>query len=115
MSSSRKVSIGEIWKVSLNDATGHEQQGERPAVVISVHPQTQLAMVVPFTSQRWADRFPYTHTVIRSTTNGLASNSVAMIFQLRCLSLRRFISKMGFVEQKDFSIIQLTIKNYLRL
>ena len=50
---------GEIWKIALPDADGHEQAGYRPAIVISMHMQANVAMVVPLTKNQDCLRFPY--------------------------------------------------------
>jgi mRNA interferase ChpB len=44
---------GEIWLVSLDPSTGHEQSGKRPVLIISPAPfnrLTRLPVVVPITS-----------------------------------------------------------------
>jgi mRNA-degrading endonuclease toxin of MazEF toxin-antitoxin module len=44
---------GEIWLVSLDPASGHEQQGRRPVLVVSpdaFNRVTRLPVVVPITS-----------------------------------------------------------------
>ena len=44
---------GEIWLVSLDPGTGHEQSGKRPVLIISPAPfnrLTRLPVVVPITS-----------------------------------------------------------------
>jgi mRNA-degrading endonuclease toxin of MazEF toxin-antitoxin module len=61
----------EIWKVALSDAEGLEQAGDRPAIVISIHPQANVTMVVPLTKNQDYLRFPYSHQVKKSNTNGL--------------------------------------------
>jgi len=109
------VAVKEIWEVSLRDATGHEQAGRRPAIVLALHQQSNLVMVVPLTSSLAASRFPYTYTISRSTQNGLRRNSIAMIFQLRSLSLGRFRRKMGDLEQNHFDRIKNLVKGYLNL
>ena len=44
---------GEIWLVSLDPGTGHEQSGKRPVLIVSPAPfnrLTRLPVVVPITS-----------------------------------------------------------------
>ena len=109
------IKIMEIWEVSLQDAIGHEQSGSRPAIVIAVHLPTKLYVVVPLTSNPDASRFPFTHRIARSSGNGLSSNSIALIFQLRCIGLQRFIQKIGILEKSHFDTIKILVKNYLGL
>jgi len=108
---------GEIWKVALSDAEGHEQAGDRPAIVISTHSQANVTMVVPLTKNQDCLRFPYSYQVKKSSTNGLFLDSVALIYQMRSLtaSSTRFLEKMGVIEQNYFDQIKLLIKSYLKI
>jgi mRNA-degrading endonuclease toxin of MazEF toxin-antitoxin module len=82
-----RLQTKEIWKVALSDAEGHEQAGDRPAIVISIHPQANVTMVVPLTKNQDYLRFPYSHQVKKSNTNGLLLYSVAIAYQMRVLQL----------------------------
>jgi mRNA-degrading endonuclease toxin of MazEF toxin-antitoxin module len=45
---------GEIWLVSLDPASGHEQKGHRPVLIVSPEPFnriTKVPIVVPITSR----------------------------------------------------------------
>ena len=45
--------VGDILKVDMSPAKGHEQQGYRPAIVVSeenVHKETDLIWVLPITN-----------------------------------------------------------------
>ena len=81
-----RIQPREIWRVTLSDAEGHEQAGDRPAIVISMHPQANVTMIVPLTKNQGCLRFPYSHQVKKSNTNGLLLDSVALIYQMRCLT-----------------------------
>ena len=110
-----KLQPKEIWKVALPDTQAHEQMGDRPAIVISVHIETGTTMVVPFTKNQDYTRFPYTYLVKKSNTNGLILDSVALVFQMRCLgnSTSRFLHKMGTIEDANLKQIKILIKDYL--
>jgi mRNA interferase MazF len=110
-----KIQPKEIWKVDLPDTQAHEQTGDRPAIIISIHPETAMTMVVPFTKNPDCLRFSYSYQVKKSTTNGLALDSVALIFQMRCLgnSASRFLYKMGTLEDTHLKQIKILIKDYL--
>lgn len=95
---------GDIFTVELptpSRGAGHEQMGSRPAVVV----QTDIAdgmvpttMVVPITSNSRALRFPYTFAIDPSERNGLAKRSVALVFQLRAIDVRRLGARIGRLE-----------------
>jgi mRNA interferase MazF len=105
----------EIWVINVRDATGTEQRGTHPGLVLAVHNQTRLAVVVPMTSNADASRFPYTYTIPSSPQNSLRTDSVAMIFQIRALSFDRFGSRIGRLEQSHFQTVKMTTKQYLNL
>ena len=37
-----RIKCGDVWQVSLKETQGHEIKGDRPAVVIAVHVETEL-------------------------------------------------------------------------
>lgn len=112
-----KIQPKEIWKIALPDTQANEQMGDRPAIIISVHPETGMTMVIPFTKNPDCIRFSYSYPVKKSNTNGLILDSVALIFQMRCLSnsTARFLYKMGTIEDTHLNQIKALIKNYLTI
>jgi mRNA-degrading endonuclease toxin of MazEF toxin-antitoxin module len=107
----------DIWLVALTETIGSEQRGQRPAVVIAVHPPANVCMVVPLTSNQDASRFPYSHKITCTSGNGLSADSIALVFQMRTLTISagRFLSKIGVIEQNHFDRIKALIKDYLQL
>lgn len=107
----------EIWKIALTDTQAHEQMGERPAIVISVHQESAMTMVIPLTKNKDYTRFPYTYLVKKSDKNGLALDSVALVFQMRCLgnSAARFLHKIGNIEDVHLKQIKILIKDYIEI
>lgn len=110
-----KIQPKEIWKVILSDAQANEQRGDRPAVIISVHPQTGITMIVPLTKNLDCLRFPYTCKIAKSATNGLTFDSVAIVFQMRSLAIERFQNKIGIIEDVQLRQIKILIKDYLAI
>jgi len=111
----RAIKPIEVWMVSLTESIDSEQRGQRPVVVIAVHPQANVSMVVPLTSNQDASRFPYSYKVACTSANGLSADSIALIFQMRSLaaSAGRFLFKVGRIEQREFAEIKALIKDYL--
>ena len=66
--------IKEIWYVDLNPIIGHEQSGERPAIVVSRAPKLKMVMVIPLTGASNSARFPYT-LQIKNTTKFVQTQS----------------------------------------
>jgi len=109
------IRIKDIWRGSLKDVVGHEQMGERPALVLAIHKQAGLCMCIPFTSNLDELKMPYTYLIKSSENNGLTNDSVALVYQLRCLTSTRFLLKLGVIEQTYFDNIKTLTKNYLNL
>ena len=109
---SQNIRVGELWLVDLVDVLGHEQGGTRPVLVLAVHSQTDLFMVTPCTGNMDVQRFPYTHKITASASNGLSRDSVAMVFQTRCLSKTRFKHKLGDLEKKPLDAIKILLGTF---
>lgn len=95
---------GDIVLVNLPQAVGsagHEQIGDRPALVVhndSTSVSLPVVMIVPMTSVLSSQQFPYTIFVQPTKQNGLSLPSVLLIFQLRAIDKKRIIKKLGFLE-----------------
>ncbi|MEK6862231.1 MAG: type II toxin-antitoxin system PemK/MazF family toxin [Nanoarchaeota archaeon] len=105
---------GEIWLVNLPSANGREQSGLRPALLLS-EVETNIIMIVPFTSNIQALRFPSTIEVKPSKENGLNSISTALIFQLRAIDKNRLNKKIGHLEKDTLKEVDLMVKKLLKL
>ena len=91
---------GDIFKINLDDAFGHEQDGYRRGIAIQATSfDLPTLLVVPTTGQVQALRFPNTFLVQPSSKNGLTSASVVLAFQLRALDKRRIVERVGQLEQ----------------
>jgi mRNA interferase MazF len=80
--------------VDLDPVQGHEQAGERHALVVSYEPfhRSGLATVCPITAARAAPRYPG-DVVIPSGEAGQTRPGVILTSQLRTISLRRVRSQ----------------------
>lgn len=103
--------------VSLTETIGSEQSGQRPAVVIAVQPQTNISFVVPLTSNQDASKLPCSHKIPRTSNNGLSADSIALVFQMRSLTMSagRFMFRMGTLEHEHFNSIKALIKDFLQI
>ncbi len=101
----RTIRPMDIWMVALTETVGSEERGQRPAVVIAVHSKANISMVVPLTSNQDALRFPYSYKVPCSSGNGLSTDSVALVFQMRSLTIStgRFLLRVGAIERNHFN------------
>ena len=92
----------DIWQIQLNmdnqDIIGHEQDKDRPCLILKVLPNVKLAIIIPISHVLRTQRFSYTKLINKTSSNGLNTDSVALIFQVRSVSFDRFLSKYGVIE-----------------
>lgn len=91
---------GDVYWVELPAATGHEQAGRRPGIVLqedSFAGNSPLVFIVPLTTTLSVSRFTGTVTVEPTSENGLTRTSLALVFQLRATDRNRIRDKIGFV------------------
>lgn len=96
----------EVWLVDFGDPVGHEQAGRRPAVVVSAdllnESQAGVVLVVPTTTT--ARGLP-SHIELDPVDSGLEEISYAKCEDVRSISERRTITRLGAVgEQTMFGI-----------
>jgi mRNA interferase MazF len=91
---------GEIWQVNLEPAIGDEMKKTRPAVVISSDEvgALNLKLAVPLTG--WNPKFARSPWLVRikpDRLNNLDKEDAADTLQTRCLSIERFVKRIGRV------------------
>ena len=90
----------QIWRVNLNPTLGDEISKIRPCIVLSSASagRLNLRIVVPVTDwkEHYADYFWMTR-LEPDESNGLNKTSGADAFQVRSVSLTRFVSRVGTV------------------
>ena len=114
-----KMKPGEVWWVELSitstDSIGHEQGKLRPCIILVNNPHIQMTTIIPLTSSLKAKDFPDTYLLKMNSKNGLKNDSIALIFQLRSLSYKRYQGKNGVVDHKDLANIKELITDYFGL
>lgn len=87
---------GEIWLVDFGEPVGPEQAGTRPAVVVSADALNQsragVVIVVPCTTTR---RGLPSHVELDSVDSGLGHASYAKCEDVKSVSERRLIARLG--------------------
>ncbi len=99
---------GEVWRADLRTRAGHSQGGIRPVVLIQNDAATgwiPTVLVIPFTSQLAARRFPGTLVVQPDATNGLTTPSVALTFQTTVLDKSDLLKRLGVLD--DVTLAQI--------
>jgi len=108
-----KMKKGEIWFVDLLDGKGHEQKGERPAIILGK--ANKMVFVIPLTSSTERATMPFTIIIEQTPTTGLTTDSVALIFQLISLDESRFKNRIGCIEEKQQEELDIQIKEMLKI
>jgi mRNA interferase MazF len=98
MAANPSPSRGEIWLIQFDPSVGAEIRKVRPAVVLSLDGigRLPLKVVAPITA--WSPDFgklPWFVFLRATADNGLAKDSVADAFQVKSISLARFVRKLG--------------------
>jgi len=107
-----KIARGEIWLVNFDPQEGQEIRKIRPAVVMNIAAvgRLQLQIVVPITS--WQQKFVQDFWMVKlipTPSNGLANESAADVFQVKSLSVNRFVNKLGLLPPAQLDDIAATI------
>ncbi len=105
---------GDICVVKLTNNVSHEQQGERPAVLIS-DTKTGIIIVIPLTTNLEALRFPFVLTILPDKKNNLKQESIALIFHIRSIDKTRVKKIIGKIDIKTQRKINRIIKEMLKL
>ena len=89
---------GEVWQLRFDPGKGAEMGKSRPAVVVNPASvgRLPLRIVVPVTE--WQKKYiavPWLVFVKPSKRNGLSKDSAADCFQVKSVSVRRFVTKIG--------------------
>lgn len=91
---------GEVWEVNLDPTIGAEIKKVRPCVVVSRDALARLPLkiIVPLT--KWNEGFadaPWHVLVEANAQNGLTKKSSADTFQVRSISEKRLVNRLGEV------------------
>jgi len=107
---------GEIWEINLSPSVGAEIKKKRPAVIINdasigVLP---LRVIVPIT--QWKKHFHGAVWMVKldpNADNNLNKTSAIDCFQIRSISTKRFLRKIGDVSPKTLNEIKTAVKSVI--
>jgi len=94
---------GEIWQINLDPTIGSEMKKVRPCIILNNDTVGKLALkvIAPLTDFKEHYRvIPWMVVLEPDLKNGLKKISVIDLFQVRSLSQKRLIKKIGFVEKE---------------
>jgi len=109
---------GEIWLINLDPTVGAEIQKKRPAVIVNDNALGKLSLkiIVPLTD--WKDRYevaPWMVRIDQTSTNGLSKKSGADCFQVRSVSEKRFIKRIGQLNESLIEEIKIGLAKVLSI
>jgi len=108
----------EIWLINLDPTIGAEIKKTCPAVIVSDNAlgKLPLKIIVPITD--WKDKYdiaPWMVKIIPNTKNGLTKNSSADCFQVRSVSNKRFVKRLGSVSDLIMDKIRIGMSKVLSI
>jgi mRNA interferase MazF len=107
---------GDIWQTDFDPVVGHEQGGERPAVVISIDDinrgPSDLVVVLPFSTR---DRGHPFHVAVPPAASGLAQPSFALCEMIRVVSRRRLRFVRGRMSDDAMAVLEDRLRIMLDL
>ena len=99
--------------MDLPEGKGHEQKGERPALVLGRG--NGLTIVVPLTKTLDCAKFSFTELIEQMPENGLTADSIALVFQIVSLDDGRFKHQLGTVSKEKQDAIDKLLLIMLKL
>lgn len=106
--------LGEVWSTLFEPASGHEQRGIRPALVISNESFNRLphsfCILVPLT--RTNKGIP-SQIPVYPPDGGLRETSFIMCEQEKSLSVTRLRRRMGSVDTDTLELVQATVAMFI--
>jgi mRNA interferase MazF len=107
---------GEIWLANMNPVIGNETSGTRPVVIVSTDEYNDLpfnlVMVCPLTSK---DKQYKTRIALKSGQTGLTKDSWIKTEELKTISIKRLMHKIGDLTPDVLKEITEFIKIYLKM
>ncbi len=104
---------GEKWEINLSPTIEAEIKKKRPAVIINDDAVgiLPLRVIVPITE--WKEHFQDAIWMVKiepDSNNNLTKLSAIDTFQIRSVSTRRFIKKIGLVTSRILAEIKTAVK-----
>ena len=93
---------GEIWQINLDPTIGSEMKKVRPCIILNNDMIGKLALkiIAPITDfKEYYRDVPWMVIIEPNSKNRLKKISTIDLFQVRSLSQKRLIKKIGFVEE----------------
>ena len=108
----------EIWLINLDPTVGSEIKKTRPAIIVNDNSlgKLPLKIIVPLTD--WKDKYEFAPWMIKvkpNSKNGLKKYSAADCFQVRSLSQKRLVRRIGSVSEATMEEIRIGLSRVLSI
>jgi mRNA interferase MazF len=108
----------EVWLINLDPTVGSEIKKTRPGVIVNADGlgKLPLRIIVPLTD--WKDHYEIAEWMVKlipDETNGLSKASAADCFQVRSVSTKRLIKKLGEIDQDKMEEIGFALEKVLKI
>jgi len=103
---------GEIWLICLDPTVGAEISKSRPALIVNTDSLGKLPLKIIAPVTEWKEHYsdyPWMVKIVPTKQNNLSKISAVDCFQIRSVSVDRFINYIGIVEAKVFNDAQEAI------
>jgi len=109
---------GDIWLINLDPTVGSEIKKKRPAIIVNDDAlgKLPLKIIVPITD--WKESYiiaPWMVKIDSDLKNGLTKISSADCFQIRSVSIERFIKKIGSITELQKDEIKVGLSKVLTI
>lgn len=109
---------GEIWLINLDPTIGAEIKKTRPAIIVNDDSlgKLPLKVIVPVTD--WKDKYeiaPWMVKIVPDIRNGLNKESSADCFQVRSVSKKRFVKRLGSITNNLKDEIKIGLSKILSI
>ena len=94
---------GEVWQINLDPTIGSEMKKVRPCIILNSNIVGELALkvIAPLTDFKEHYRVvPWMVVIEPNSQNGLKKISAIDLFQVRSLSQKRLVKKIGSVDKE---------------
>jgi len=105
---------GEIWYANFNPATGSEQAGLRPVVVISgnlVNQHLPIVIIVPLKTK--IKNYKGNPVLKPDQQNGLKLDSEMLMFHVQSIAKERLINKIGTINEVELDLALKTLHDIM--
>jgi len=103
---------GEIWLINLDPTVGAEISKSRPALIVNTDSLGKLPLKIITPITEWKEHYnnyPWMIKIIPTEQNNLSKISAIDCFQIRSVSINRFINNIGIIDPKIFNNTQEAI------